>query len=253
MPGLTYLVYAYGTAPGDLWVGMCSPGGWVSNTRVATNLRYLRNERPTAGDLAPLDLRTSRRYWEEMNGRWVAASGKICGTVSSENPKDLGDGTVSFLSTQGYSPFDIPTGSAPDRKPGTAAYYPGVADRASATAVQVGAGQTRSNIQFRVPPQAAYSVRGFVSTNDKSGLTANSVSVVLLPSDGPRRGSYRQTIDFRGSFPFPKVKYFSFAEVPPGRYVAYVDVAGQGWYTKKVDVSVTTHMKLLYLELVHKK
>lgn len=64
---------------------------------------------------------------------------------------------------------------------------------------------------------------------------------------------YHQTVDFRGFFPLPRVRYFSIAEVPPGRYVAYASVAGQGWGTKRVDVSVTTHMKFVYLELAHGK
>jgi hypothetical protein len=32
---------------------MCSPGGWIGVSSVATELRYLRNERPVPSDLAP--------------------------------------------------------------------------------------------------------------------------------------------------------------------------------------------------------
>jgi len=59
--------------------------------------------------------------------------------------------------------------------------------------------------------------------------------------------------DFQSSFPLPKVKYFDFENVLPGHYIAYVSVLGEGWHTKKEELSVTTHMKFIFLELVHKK
>lgn len=117
--------------------------------------------------------------------------------------------------------------------------------------VAVGAGEVRSHLVFRVPKQQAYTVRGFVSADDKSGLGEDRVTVVLAGLDGRFWGS--ETIDFRGSFPLPNMKYFSFGNIFPGRYMAYAVVSGQGWYTKVVEVNVTTHAKLIFLELKHGK
>jgi len=133
-------------------------------------------------------------------------------------------------------------------------YYPGVSQRAKATTIEVGAGQILSDITFKVPVQKTYAVRGIISTNDKSGLDARSVYVALVDLEGRAfPAAYSQPIDFQSSFPLPKVKYFDFENVLPGRYVAYVSVLGQGWFTKKEEVSVTAHMKFISLELLHKK
>ena len=137
----------------------------------------------------------------------------------------------------------------------SALYYPGVEERVKATAIRVQAGHDESGLIFKVPAQKqkTYSVRGFISTNDKSGLSAKDVSVALVNLDADRRIWYQQTIDFQGLLPLPKVKYFNFENVVPGRYIAYASVFGQGWFTKTVEVTVSTHMKLISMELVHKK
>jgi hypothetical protein len=97
-------------------------------------------------------------------------------------------------------------------------------------------------------------VRGFISTSDKSGLGVQNVSPALVSLDEiTYQTPYIQNINFQGSFPLPKVKYFNFENVLPGRYLAYASVLGQGWYTKKVEVTVTTHMKFIALELLRKK
>ena len=91
------------------------------------------------------------------------------------------------------------------------------------------------------------------TTNDNSRLNARSVYVALVNLDGsPYPAGYSQAIDFQSSFPLPTVKYFDFENVLPGRYMAYVSVLGQGWYMKKEEVSVTTHMKFISLQLVYK-
>jgi hypothetical protein len=84
--------------------------------------------------------------------------------------------------------------------------------------VYVSAGLSQSVVTFKVPVQKTYSVRGIISTNDKSELDARDVSVALVSLDGgPSPSWYNQTIDFRGSFPPPKVKYFDFENVLRGR------------------------------------
>jgi hypothetical protein len=286
-PGLTYLVYAGGQGPHGLGVSMCSPGGWIGNGTVQTDLRYLRKQRPIASDLAPYRPWTAPEYgaheeqrhrdFEELQKRYAAATGKICGTVAAENASDVRSGTIFFLPTVGYSPVERPTATVnsdgsfcsnrlgpgkyylyftrgSDRGLISAAYYPGVSDRAKAKAIEISADQTRADIAFQVPAQKTYSVRGFISTNDKSAAAARNVSLALVSLDEiTYQTSYIQTIDFQGSFPLPKVKFFNFENVLPGRYVVYASVLGQDWYMKKVVVSVTTHMKFISLELLHRK
>jgi hypothetical protein len=284
-PGLTYLVFADGTSLNDLYVSMCSPGGWIASSNVATELRYFRKEKPIASDLliskswipagyAALDAQR-RRDADEFRNRYAAATGKICGKVLAEKASDGNTGILSFLSTVGYSPVQHPTANVnPDGSfcsgflgpgkyylyftrgsvegPTSALYYPGVTEQNKATKVEVMAGRTESNIAFKIPVQKAYSVRGVISTNDKSGFDARSVSVSLIGLDGvPFLFAYNQAIDFRGSLPLPKVKYFEIENVLPGRYLAFVNVLGQGWYTKKEEVDVTTHMKFISLHLEH--
>lgn len=286
-PGLTYLVFASSSPKGDFWVSMCSPGGWVGNSTIDTELRYLRKERPIARDLEAGGALTAEEYttqegkrrrdFEEYQKRYAAVTGKICGTVAAEKTKDGNTGMVSFLSLAGYSPVAHPIATVnADRSfcsqplgPGkyylqftrsseegltSAVYYPGVSERNKATVIEVNAGQTRSDVTFNVPVEETYSVRGVISTNDKSGLNASSVYVALVSLYGvPFPAAYSKPINFEGSFPLPKVKYFEFENVLPGRYFAYVSVVGQGWYTKKEEVSVTTHMSLISLQLTQKK
>jgi hypothetical protein len=286
-PGLTYLVFASSSPKGDLWVSMCSPGGWVGNSSADTELRYLRKERPIAKDLEagrPLTAKEyttqegkRRRDFEEYQKRFAAVTGKICGTVAAEKTKDGNTEMVSFLSLAGYSPVAHPTATVnADRSfcsqplgPGkyylqftrsseegltSAVYYPGVSERNKAAVIEVNAGQTRSDVTFNVPVEKTYSVRGVISTNDKSGLNARSVYVALVSLDGVAfPAAYSKPINFEGYFPLPKMKYFEFENVLPGRYLACVSVLGQDWYTKKEEMSVTSHMKFISLQLMHKK
>ena len=284
--GLNYLIFASGSSAEGLGVSMCSPGGWVGNDGLETKLRYLNKERPTTADLAPFKRLSAKEYvaqegkrrrdWEEFQHRYAELTGKICGTLSLETGRDENPGLISFLSTAGYSPFDHPTANInPDGSfcsnqlaPGkyylyfgraseagltSSSYFPGVSDQTKATQIEVSAGQIQSGITFKVPTQKTYAVRGIVSTNDKSGLNARNVSVSLVSTDGlPFPFIYTKPIDFQPSLPLPRVKYFSFENVLPGRYIAYVSVMGQGWYTVKQEVNVTTHMKFVSLELIHK-
>jgi len=286
--GLTYLVFASGPSARDLAVSMCSPGGWIGGgSTVATELRYLRKERPVTSDLTPFRPWTAeefeakegqrKRNFEELQKRYAAVTGKICGNVLAQKSRDAHLGILSFLPTAGYSPMEHPTANVnpdgsfcsgrlgpgkyylyftrgSDGGPTSGMYYPGVNERNKAGIIEVNAGQIRSDITFKVPMQKTYSVRGIISTNDKSGLAANSVYLALVSLDGGLfPAAYSLPIDFQSSFPLPKVKYFDFENVLPGHYVAYVSVLGQGWYTKKEEVIVTTHMKFISLELLHKK
>jgi hypothetical protein len=280
-PGLTYLVYASGPSAHELGVSMCSPAGWIGSSDEAINLRFLRNERPTSADLAPLKSWSSTEQekqrqhdMEEFEKRYAAVTGSVCGAVVENRTEDESGGSISFLSAQGYSPVaHLRTRINQDGSfcsgrlgPGkyylyftrgskdgvcSASYYPGTPDRAKATAIEINAGQDKTNVVFKIPAQKTYSVRGFITADDKSGL--NAVSIALISLDGGYETSYRQTIDFQGFSLLPKTRFFNFDNVVPSRYVAYASVDSQGWLTKKVEVTVSSHMKFLSLELVHKK
>jgi len=281
-PGLTYLVYASGKNPQDLSVGMCSPGGWIGEDFLATELRFLRNERRVPEDSLPRkDLWTlteaqQQQRYEERRKRFASVSGRICGTVVQHKPKEETFGGVAFLSTLGYLPFDYPTAQVKedgsfcsDRLgPGSyylyftsstrtrdvsAAYYPGVLDRAHAKAIEVAAGQDRSGIAITVPRQKTYSVRGFITADDKTGLGVADVSLALISEEQDRLWRYRDTVDFSNFLPLPRTKYFKFENVLPGHYFVYVSVMGEGWLTRKVEVDVNSSSKFIFLELSHRK
>jgi hypothetical protein len=284
--GLTYLVFAGQMKSGELEVSRCSPGGWVGSSDVGSELRYLRKQRPTPSDLLTIwpwsanghasEKKRKEQEWGDDQKRYSAATGKICGSIFSEEKNNENSGMISFLSSAGYSPLE-PTyvsvnsdGSFCSRQLGpgkyylhftrgamgtlrSAVYYPGVGERAEATTMDVKAGETTSGVVFKVPQQNMYAVRGIISTNDKARLDARSVDVALVRLDGTLyEGTYSQSVDFRSAFPLPKVKYFNFENVLPGRYLAYVSVSGRGWYAKKEEVTVTNHMKFIWLELLHK-
>jgi hypothetical protein len=279
-PGLVYLLYAWGPTPDQLSVNMCSPGGWIGDTEVATDLRYLRQERPTPTDLAPIlnwsqadfakqEEKRARSY-EETRKKFEAATGKICGKVANSGPSGDPRGTVAFLSTLGYSPVSLPEGvhedgsfCSPDLGPGkyyvyfvrrsehdsVALYYPGITDVARAAAVEVNAGQTRPDVAFKTGSHNSYSVRGFVFSNKKADFGHNGalgVTVALVRADGDRRVWYSE----KASSVLPGLGYFKFENVVPGRYYAVVQTANSGWMTRKVEVEVTTHIKFVNLELL---
>jgi hypothetical protein len=278
--GLTYLVYAWGSGLAQLRVSICSPGGWVDGGAFASELRYLRKERPTKDDLAPLrrgfvEDRSSaeqRRLWTQ---RYAAATGEICGTVTGAGTKNVDRRTVAFLSLAGGSPIQYPkaevskNGSFCSERLGpgqyylfftdsndqgltAAIYYPGVNSRSQATTFEIGAGQTKSGIVFKISVQHSYSVRGLISTGDKASLGENDVMLRLLRlDDAPMRAWYETEVNFQGSFPLPKVKYFHFDNVLPGDYVVWPTMPGPGWRTRITRVSVTTHSKFVILDLAH--
>jgi len=287
-PGLTYLVFAMKSDAKILGVNMCSPGGWVGGNSAQTELRYLRKEGPAGSDLALIRRWTEKKYaaqeerrrrvYEEDGKRYAAATGEICGTVDSEKTKDEGTGIVSFLSTAGFSPAAHPMayvrsdGSFCSKRLGpgkyylyftresengltSAVYYPGVAEKEKATIIEVNAGQALADITFKVPVQETHSVRGVLNIYDSSRAGAHVVAYVTLVSlDGDSfLAQHQQRIDFAGSSALHKVKYFKVENVLPGRYTAYVSGPGRGWYTKKEEVSVATHMKFVSLELFHQK
>jgi hypothetical protein len=253
--------------------GSC--GGEYGIAQGTLSLEPLRTRTGYTVEQYAAEEKKRHRDYEEFQKRYAAVTGKICGKVTAEKTKDENAGVLSFLSSTGFSPGEHPSVSInPDGSfcsmplgPGkyylyftrgleegltSAVYYPGVSDKNQATVVEANAGQTRSDILFIVPTQKGYSVRGIISTNDKSGLDARSVYVSLVRRDVPSQ-SPQKPIDFRGFFLLPKTKYFEFENMLPGHYVAYVSGSSDGWFTHKQEVTVTTHMKFISLILVHQK
>ena len=124
-----------------------------------------------------------------------------------------------------------------------------------AVAVRVAGGGSQANVVFSNPAPKGYTVRGFVSTNDRTAIGDKNVEVTLVSRDGAEW--FSGSVAFTGFWPAPGLKYFAIENVPPGRYVAYVTLENvtfdriQDWTTKVVDVEVTGHSKLIWLELTH--
>jgi len=225
-----------------------------------------------------LSARAQAQEWTRRNQdfekRFAAATGSICGKVIREAVASAPFEAIGFLSTVGHSPVEHPTAELnpdgtfcsprlgpgsyllhlvrrPDEwhgEPDLTSYYPGVDDRAKATVIDVGAGQTRSGILFRITALKKYTVRGLISVQSKSGPPADSVIVNLMNADGASANIWhRIQLDLHGFLPHT----FTLDNVQPGRYIAYVSGAGQGWSTSKTDVIVTNHMKFIFLKLVH--
>ena len=269
-PGIAYLVYAYGPDMEHLSVSLCSPGGWVESESVAPDLRFLRGQHATKRDLttwSPL-WRRSREEQDEYTQHLLAlrdrVTGKICGTV------DRRHGTISFLSSSGSSPGDHPTSSVGEdgkfcsnslgpgsyyllyTDGGSRIFFPGVSELSTAKTIDVRAGQTRNDISFKVAQQHTYTVRGFITTNSKTGLGSQSVFLALIPVEAPVREAMNfTTVDFTTRWPLPKTKYFNFENVVPGQYVVWVQVAGKGWHTQKQEFTVSNSSKIITLELQH--
>jgi hypothetical protein len=277
LAGFSYLVYAYG-GPDRLGVSMCSPGGWIDGGEVAANLRYLRHQRPTPGDLKPITRWGDPGYADErkrrdLEERYAAATGKICGKMIGRIQGSESLRWVSFLSTQGYSPFwrdysvleKDDSFCSPILAPGkyylyfggdwssssAAQYYPGVNTIEQAQAIEIGAGQTKSDIELHLREESSYSVHGFLFTDQKPDfkgvIPQDGVTVMLVRSDGDQHVWYRTTAKFFVA----RAGYFSFENVVPGHYLAYVMAPGTGWMMRKKSFDVTSHMKFISLDLVH--
>ncbi len=283
-PGLTYLVFADGPSLSDLRVSMCSPGGWIENYDVATDLRYLRQERPLATDLASprsrlrsaKQLEERRRADQELKEKYKAATGRICGAVVGRHDPSW---TLSFFSMAGCSPGDpiwvqpqavveedgsfcseqlgpgryyvYFWGNSTDR-PASGAFYPGVSERAKAVPIEVRAGSTTSGITFNIPEQKTYSVRGFISITGKIESEDTEIGIALVPLDFPYPFISKE-VDVQSFFLVPRTRYFKFDHVVPGRYTVALFARSKTWKIRKVEVNVTTHSKFVLLELVHKK
>jgi hypothetical protein len=276
--GLEYLVYAYRSASDRnvLWVSSCGPGNWIQSNSIAPQLRYLRKQAPLKSDLATLKRKTEeveRNEWKEFAKHYDAATGQICGVVTPSDGARLdGRAEVRFESVSGYSPRGPSAEIDQEGKfcsgrlgpgdyylhfvswshegePRSSVYFPGVVDRVRATTLKVGAGKVLANLKLQVPKQKGYTIRGFLSRNitSSTGQNNNTSLVYLFGLDGQIWGS--QEVDFQNPLPLPKVKYFVFENILPGRYIAFASCFSSGQYTKIAHLQVTSNGKLIFLEL----
>lgn len=95
-------------------------------------------------------------------------------------------------------------------------------------------------------------MRGFIFADEKPDLSKNvestDIAIALIRPDGDRR----VWLSGKATFFLHKTAYFKIDNVPPGHYLAYLSVPARGWSSRKVEVDVTTHMKFISLDLVHK-
>lgn len=124
-------------------------------------------------------------------------------------------------------------------------FYSGVSDQAKATPIAVSAGQTQSNLEVSAAARETYSVRGLISSKEKPPAAGpGGVSVMLVPLDGgPTTRWHWQNVDFQG------LLYFDLEKVLPGCYSAFAASYGNGWFTTRVDITVTSHSKFIFLKL----
>jgi len=119
-------------------------------------------------------------------------------------------------------------------------YFPGVTDPSEATAIEIILGHTPSDLVFKIPAQATFSVSGTVSSSDNPQLPT-AVRVMLMSANQPLL-AYTANAATSGSFVFNQVL--------PGEYWAIVTVdpsVESKWSTRKARVEVvgdTTHLSL---------
>jgi hypothetical protein len=247
--GKQYLVFASREKSGEITTSICS--GTALYGRSQANLAYLRGE--------PVP--------EVSGGSRAIPGGKVCGTVVREGT-DFTDAQLLFIPAE--AKYAIPHGEAElddkgsfcatDLAPGqyqllfmdgsesaltSFLFFPGVIDRSEATTIAIKSGQVVSDLVFRAPTQAKFSVSGAVH------LPANS----RMPSDykvalfGAEPSSFMLVYAVQGIEPG---RQFVFPGVLPGKYWALVLVDSEDaptWLTRKTEFTVTGAITGLSLEL----
>jgi hypothetical protein len=217
-----------------------------------------------------------QRDSEEFRQRYAAVTGRICGTVTAEETLDDRPGMLYFLPAAASWPFADPvanissdgtfcsgplgpgeyylyfTGQSDEGRT-SGVFYPGVPEKSKATAIEVLAGQTRSDIAFHAPMLETYSVQGSLSVDDISELGGGVFMALIGLDGGPFAVAYRQEISFDDLSSPPLLRLFEFKNVLPGRYVVFVAVMGRGWYTRKEIVDVTADTSFVSLQLIHQR
>lgn len=138
--------------------------------------------------------------------------------------------------------------SRTEDSPVSFALFPGVTKFSAATAITVASGRSRSDLEFEVPPESTFSVRGHVLASNGEALPPGC-KVLLLRAEFPLSFllSYTQDVARDGSF--------DFLHLLPGKYWALVMVdsdAAPCWLTKKTEIEVNADIDGLWLDLLQK-
>jgi hypothetical protein len=246
--GNQYLVYAFKDEAGELSTGSCTGTARLEESR--TNLAYLCGNRVAP----PLSKESS------------TTTSKLCGRVVPTDATDFIDSLVLLLRVGSKSP--VPYNEAEpssdgsfcvtDVNPGkyhllfvktteesltSFVYFPGVTSQSEATAIEIIPGHTPSDLVFKIPAQATFSVSGTASSSDNPQLPAE-VKVMLISASQPLL-AYAADAATSGSF--------LFNQVLPGEYWAIVTVDANvesKWSTRKAWVEVDGNVAHLSLELI---
>ncbi|HEX7286168.1 MAG TPA: hypothetical protein VF532_08290 [Candidatus Angelobacter sp.] len=225
-PGESYLVDAYADDSGQLGTGIC--GGTARLEDSGAALRLLRGEPPAPEDVADLDN-------ESDSAPRNSSAGKICGKVGL--PEGVKLKPVSVLIWFADPPNQFPgdnvesgadgsfcfDGSDPGKyligaiQPAGSSfryvsYYPGVLQRAQATAVELESGKGIEHIDFKLVRQPLFSVSGYLRGVPEPQVA--SIQVVLM-SDQPDALHVVEPVALGAHGTF-KIR-----GIPPGHYAAF--------------------------------
>jgi hypothetical protein len=243
--GKQYRVYAFKDEAGELSTDICSGTALLEKNR--------RNSADPHG----------KRVAPVANKEVSTTTSKLCGRVVPMDATGSIDSQILLVRLGRKSP--VPDNEAgPDRdgsfcltdlNPGkyhllfvnrieesltSFVYFPGVTDPSEATAIEIILGHTPSDLVFKIPAQATFSVSGTVSSSDNPQLPT-AVRVMLMSANQPLL-AYTANAATSGSFVFNQVL--------PGEYWAIVTVdpsVESKWSTRKARVEVvgdTTHLSL---------
>jgi hypothetical protein len=267
--GASYLVFAgKEEKDGSLSTGICSGTALLEDS--APELRLLRGEPPTAGDLAEW------RVKSEDEAAPAQPAHKVCGKVSAppgvkapsikvifwragqeetalfqfETAEADIDGSycIDYLDPGKYliGAIQLPRKRAAVRY---LSYYPGVAERSQAVAVTVATKGKTVRADFPLLPQPLYQVRGYLRGAPEK--QAQPVLVMLMSAAAADHLHFSEPVEL-GPHGF-----FEFQGVSPGHYTAFA-VADNNeesltFLSAGVEVDVTENVEGLKLDYVAKK
>jgi len=198
--GQHYLVYADRIDADALFTSICTGTSPVEQSGPA--LRFLRGEAAT-----PDDLLGPQKYYDKFFSRWT---GTACGRVTKSDGTPFAKASVEVtqIREEPFPPMvaEDPNLSKPDGSfcisaisPGkyllTAedidfkesfrwmGYYPGVATHAEALPIEIRAGDSLADLQFKVTKQRLYTVAFRVTVPDGSALPLGRLGIAIDSRD----------------------------------------------------------------------
>jgi len=258
--GNRYLVYATLLDDGAFFTSICA--GTSSFDQAAPAIRFLEGEKPSADDLLSI-----ADYHNKFVPLWT---GTVCGHITGPEGKPFPHAIVEMSearqdSTPGKYAADEDLSTSDGAfcikhaEPGkyllTAqdshvdegyrymGYYPGVTTHAAAVPVEIEAGKTISNVDFKLARQPLYLIRISVKTTD--GTTFSPKDRLRVRVDSPDRDRLAYKIDsyvdddgsrtFAGIPPGPhSVAAYFVPDEETGKYSAQ----GQRWRSMQHNIEI---------------